>query len=316
MTPPRIGDPAPDFALPAHESGARLFDLREASVVLAFHEPGWNPSRAELVENHRRLASDPSRTVLIAHDDPVAALYGVAHGSAVFVVDPRGRIAWRHIAGIDSLELAAQVATSKEAAFDEPGGWSRRAFVATVLGAAIALTLEPAARRTHALAATSDPVGQSRPVTLMVNGKKITLQLEPRVTLLDALREYAGLTGSKKGCDHGQCGACTVHVGGRRTLSCLTFAVMHEASDITTIEGLAPNGGDTLHPMQAAFIEHDGFQCGYCTSGQIMSACAMLTEPWGHGDDDVREAMSGNICRCGAYPGIVAAVQSQRGAAK
>ena len=147
-------------------------------------------------------------------------------------------------------------------------------------------------------------------MTLNVNGKTLALQLEPRVTLLDALREYAGLTGSKKGCDHGQCGACTVHIDGRRELSCLTFAVMQEGRRITTIEGLA--SGEQLHPMQQAFITHDGFQCGYCTSGQIMSAVAVLDESWGPGDDDVREAMSGNICRCGAYPGIVAAVQEVR----
>ena len=131
------------------------------------------------------------------------------------------------------------------------------------------------------------------------------------MTLLDALREYAGLTGTKKGCDHGQCGACTVHVDGRRVLSCLTFAVMQQGKKITTIEGLA-HGRRELHPMQQAFITHDGFQCGYCTSGQIMSATAMVHEPWGPADDDVREAMSGNICRCGAYPGIVAAIQDVR----
>jgi len=143
-----------------------------------------------------------------------------------------------------------------------------------------------------------------------VNGRDLALDVEPRVTLLDALREYAGLTGTKKGCDHGQCGACTVHVDGRRELSCMTFAVMQEGHRITTIEGLA--SGERLHPMQQAFITHDGFQCGYCTSGQIMSAVAVLDESWGPGDDDVREAMSGNICRCGAYPGIVAAVQDVR----
>jgi xanthine dehydrogenase YagT iron-sulfur-binding subunit len=161
----------------------------------------------------------------------------------------------------------------------------------------------------------STTVGAAVPVSLMVNGQTIALSLEPRVTLLDALREYAGLTGSKKGCDHGQCGACTVHVDGRRTLSCLTLAVMQQGKQITTIEGLAASAGaqgDALHPMQQAFIEHDGFQCGYCTSGQIMSATAVVKEPWGPTDDDVREAMSGNICRCGAYVGIVAAVQDVR----
>jgi xanthine dehydrogenase YagT iron-sulfur-binding subunit len=148
------------------------------------------------------------------------------------------------------------------------------------------------------------------PVTLEVNGVKHALQIEPRVTLLDAVRDHIGLTGSKKGCDHGQCGACTMHINGRRILSCLTLAVTCPGKTITTIEGLAQ--GDALHPMQAAFIEHDGFQCGFCTSGQIMSATALLEEPVGPDDADVRENMSGNICRCGAYPNIVAAIQDVR----
>jgi xanthine dehydrogenase YagT iron-sulfur-binding subunit len=189
--------------------------------------------------------------------------------------------------------------------------WTRRDFVATTLAAAFALALRPIearAERAAALAPRSSPTAQR--VTLNVNGRDLALDVEPRVTLLDALREYAGLTGTKKGCDHGQCGACTVHVDGRRELSCMTFAVMQEGHRITTIEGLA--SGERLHPMQQAFITHDGFQCGYCTSGQIMSAVAVLDESWGPGDDDVREAMSGNICRCGAYPGIVAAVQEVR----
>jgi xanthine dehydrogenase YagT iron-sulfur-binding subunit len=149
------------------------------------------------------------------------------------------------------------------------------------------------------------------PVDLIVNGRTSRLALDPRVTLLDALRESLHLTGTKKGCDHGQCGACTVHVDGRRVLSCLTLAVSAAGKRVTTIEGLA--GADRLHPMQRAFIEHDGFQCGYCTAGQIMSAVALLGEPCGPADDDVREAMSGNLCRCGAYQGIVQAVQSLRG---
>ncbi len=147
-------------------------------------------------------------------------------------------------------------------------------------------------------------------VTLKVNGKTQTVEIDPRATLLDTLRETLHLTGTKKGCDHGQCGACTVHVDGRRVNSCLTFAAMHQKSEIVTIEGLG--GPEHLHPMQASFVEHDGYQCGYCTSGQIMSAVAMLHEPWGTADADVREALSGNICRCGAYPNIVAAVQACR----
>ena len=148
------------------------------------------------------------------------------------------------------------------------------------------------------------------PVTLKVNGKTETVQIDPRATLLDTLRETLHLTGTKKGCDQGQCGACTVHINGRRVNSCLTFAAMQQGADIVTIEGLG--GPEQLHPMQASFVEHDGYQCGYCTSGQIMSAVAMLHEPWGMSDADVKEALSGNICRCGAYPNIVAAVQACR----
>jgi xanthine dehydrogenase YagT iron-sulfur-binding subunit len=148
------------------------------------------------------------------------------------------------------------------------------------------------------------------PLTLRINGKERRLRVDPRTTLLDCLRENITLTGTKKGCDHGQCGACTVHVNGRRVNSCLTLALMHEGDEITTIEGLGTP--DALHPMQAAFLAHDGYQCGYCTSGQIMSAVALLKEPCGSHDADVKELMSGNICRCGAYANIVAAIQHVR----
>jgi xanthine dehydrogenase YagT iron-sulfur-binding subunit len=152
------------------------------------------------------------------------------------------------------------------------------------------------------------------PVTLRVNGKKYDLRIDPRTTLLDCLREHLHLTGSKKGCDHGQCGACTVHINGRRVNSCLCFAAMHEGEEITTLEGIGQP--ENLHPVQAAFVACDAYQCGYCTSGQIMSAVALLKEPCGPEDADVKEFMSGNICRCGAYPNIVAAIQSVRQNAK
>jgi len=145
------------------------------------------------------------------------------------------------------------------------------------------------------------------PLNLKVNKKPYTLKIEPRVTLLDLLREELHLTGTKKGCDHGQCGACTVHVDGQRVNSCLSLAVMNEGKSVTTIEGLAK--GDELHPMQAAFIKHDGFQCGYCTPGQIMSAVACVREGHANSKEEIREYMSGNICRCGAYPNIVDAIQ-------
>src|ERR1700756_5171405 len=150
-------------------------------------------------------------------------------------------------------------------------------------------------------------------VVLSVNGKRHEVQLEPRVSLLDALREHLGLTGSKKGCDQGTCGACTVWLEGRRVLACLTLAVACEGREVTTIEGLAADG--ELHPVQAAFVEHDAFQCGYCTPGQIMSAVKLLEE--GHAGDDaeIAEWMSGNICRCAAYPNIRAAIRRVRDAA-
>ena len=183
----------------------------------------------------------------------------------------------------------------------------------------------------HAALATGLPESDQSPalaaVELQINGRSHVLNLDPRTTLLDALREHLMLTGSKKGCDHGQCGACTVLIDGRRINSCLTLALMHDGQSITTIEGLAD--GDTLHPLQAAFVEHDGFQCGYCTSGQICSAVGMLsesrqgmpsyvtadlTQPRPQLTDvEIRERMSGNICRCAAYPNIVAAIKQSAG---
>ena len=154
------------------------------------------------------------------------------------------------------------------------------------------------------------------PLQIEVNGKPYSMSVEPRVTLLDFLREQLHLTGSKKGCDYGQCGACTVHVDGRRVLSCLSLAIMQNGKKVTTIEGLAK--GDELHPMQEAFIKYDGFQCGYCTPGQIMSAVACIKEGHANSDAEIREYMSGNICRCGAYPNIVDAIKevAQKGGGK
>ena len=145
------------------------------------------------------------------------------------------------------------------------------------------------------------------PVTLIVNGVEVRLKVAPWTSLLDALRDHLDLTGTKKGCDHGQCGACTVLVDGRRINSCLTFAVMKDGAKVTTIEGLATN--TALHPLQQAFIDHDAFQCGYCTSGQICSAAGLIAEGKAKSADEIRELMSGNICRCGAYPNILAAIQ-------
>jgi xanthine dehydrogenase YagT iron-sulfur-binding subunit len=149
------------------------------------------------------------------------------------------------------------------------------------------------------------------PINLIVNGVRRTLNLVPWTTLLDALRDHLTLTGTKKGCDHGQCGACTVLVDGRRVNSCLTLAVMKDGSEITTVEGLARDGA--LHPLQQAFIDHDAFQCGYCTPGQICSAAGLLAEGRAKDADEIRELMSGNLCRCGAYPNIVAAIHQAMG---
>jgi xanthine dehydrogenase YagT iron-sulfur-binding subunit len=184
---------------------------------------------------------------------------------------------------------------------------NRLDFIKMTASAAGSVMSEPAVTR-DSEAASEGVI--TRAVRLRVNGETVQLELDTRTTLLDALREDLKLFGTKKGCDHGQCGACTIHVNGRRVNACLTLAVMHDGADVTTIEGLDQSG--TLHPVQEAFIEHDAFQCGYCTPGQIMSAAALLQEPCGPGDDHVRESMSGNLCRCGAYPNIVAAIQSVR----
>ncbi|MGR3911434.1 (2Fe-2S)-binding protein [Burkholderia sp. SR8] len=211
---------------------------------------------------------------------------------------------------------------------DTPSSAARRRFLqsaaaAATVGAASHVHPQPAHAASAAAVPHRDAV-PARPVHLDINGRAYTLQLEPRVTLLDALREYAGLTGTKKGCDRGQCGACTVLVDGRRINACLTLAVMHEGQRITTVEGLARGG--VLSPVQRAFVEYDAFQCGYCTSGQVCSATALLDEfsagaasaatadvrqrPAQLSDDEIRERMSGNLCRCGAYSNIVAAVRA------
>ncbi len=196
-----------------------------------------------------------------------------------------------------------------------PADPSRRTFLLTTGSAAAATVFAAsvpalASSDTEVLEQDASDVSGAVPLTLRINGKEHTLRIDPRTTLLDCLRETVALTGTKKGCDHGQCGACTVHVNGRRVLSCLNFAVMHDGEEITTIEGLGTP--EAMHPMQAAFFTHDAYQCGYCTSGQIMSAVALLKEPCGPDDAAVKELMSGNICRCGAYANIVAAIQQVR----
>jgi xanthine dehydrogenase YagT iron-sulfur-binding subunit len=255
--------------------------------------------------------------LLRAHRVEPAALRSGA--TTLVIVDGTGAKRWSQTSSslekpldslLDALSLAAaRLQTSRVST----SGLSRRELLVASLAAAFTLLLasgcrQPTEQRQERPAAA--PAGHERKVVLRVNGKTHTLHIEPRVSLLDALRERLGLTGSKKGCDHGQCGACTVLVAGQRMNSCLLLAVMVENVELTTIEGLAE--GETLHPMQTAFIAEDGLQCGYCTPGQIVSAVALLKENRAHTDAEIREQMSGNICRCGAYPNIVRAIQRVR----
>lgn len=187
---------------------------------------------------------------------------------------------------------------------------TRRGFIGATVGSA-ALPITALDVKAAAPTTLAHDVGATSPVTLRVNGATYRRRLDVRTSLLDALREHIGLTGTKKGCDHGQCGACTVHVDGQRVLSCLTLALSAQGRSVRTIEGLVEQGG-ALHPIQQAFIDHDAFQCGYCTPGQIMSAIGCLAEGHASDDDAIREAMSGNLCRCAAYPNIVAAIRQAR----
>lgn len=259
----------------------------------------------------------------------VARLYGVYGERAIFVIDAEGCIRWRYVlppgllphpetilAAMQEIAKCSAEGTTNATASTElvsPLSMNRRQFLVTTLAATVALAVWPAlghaankpAGSQHAPA--SVPGTHMRHVSLNINGTTHALNLDTRVTLLDALRERLGMTGTKKGCDQGTCGACTVLSDGRRIKSCLTLAAMQEGHAITTIEGLAQ--GQQLHPMQTAFIKHDAFQCGYCTPGQIMSAVALVKEGHAGSDQEIREWMSGNICRCGAYPHIVDAIK-------
>ena len=228
---------------------------------------------------------------------------------------------FRHLRSSTPERLDHQLAPDQQSVDLEPLGLessklrvTRRTFLSGLGATSLIAGTAPLTSATPVAEATIQEQSDSAEgstITLRINGKDYTLKnLDPRATLLDTLRERVHLTGTKKGCDHGQCGACTVHVNGRRVNSCLSFALMHEGDEITTIEGVGQPGN--LHAMQAAFVEHDSYQCGYCTSGQIMSAVALLKEPIGSSDDEVKQAMSGNICRCGAYPNILAAVKQVR----
>ncbi|MDF3217517.1 (2Fe-2S)-binding protein [Mesorhizobium sp. M7A.F.Ca.CA.001.09.2.1] len=191
-------------------------------------------------------------------------------------------------------------------------GLSRRMFMTASVSAAAAMPLvnSPTRAAQPASEKPAEPRDLSA-VSMRINKQTYNLALDNRTSLLDALRDHVGLTGTKKGCDHGQCGACTVLIDGKRVLSCLSFAVMNQGREITTVEGLASTDGE-LHPVQQAFVDHDAFQCGYCTPGQIMSAIGCINEGHAGSEDDIREYMSGNLCRCAAYPNIVAAIVQAR----
>ncbi|HET9623829.1 MAG TPA: 2Fe-2S iron-sulfur cluster-binding protein [Kofleriaceae bacterium] len=318
--------------------------------VLAFAH-AWSPADDELRALRAELRGlgaellvlSPRGAWSVRPDDPVEALpadqladdvaaaagrYGVVAGhDAVFVIDGGGvlRFAHRPAAPIASGQLAAALAIAgrelrRRATPARPADrvlftrreWSVTCLVVGCTSAFLAACKQqdkPAERKPPAPAPAAD-IPTTIDITLQINGQARKLTVDPRASLLDTLRETVGLTGTKKGCDAGQCGACTVHVAGKRVVSCLTLAVMAQGKDITTIEGLAEH--DQLHPMQQAFIDHDGLQCGYCTPGQIMSAAALVRENRATTDAEVREQMSGNLCRCGAYPNIVAAIQAAR----
>jgi xanthine dehydrogenase YagT iron-sulfur-binding subunit len=275
----------------------------------------------------RLLAISPTTGVLCGADDPArdvgpqpdlwrAHRVRAKAPLTVIVVDDAGRERFRREAPEVEGTLLAALRGARESMSAAPraSGFGRRELLVHSLVLAVGVAvLQACASKSPApeakVQASEGPVMTE--VTLTINGKRTALRVEPRVVLLDALRENLGLTGAKKGCDMGQCGACTVIVDGQRVNSCLKLVAQLDGSEVTTIEGLA--NGDTLHPMQQAFLDHDAFQCGYCTPGQILSAVALLKEGKPKDEDDLRERMCGNLCRCGAYPNIVAAIKGVAG---
>jgi xanthine dehydrogenase YagT iron-sulfur-binding subunit len=325
-----VGQRAPDIDLELTDGRrVRLSEFAGQPVVLAFSGE-WDPSWPQQVHHYAAMLGNAQLLSIscdgalcqmdteqgqvefpVLHDTTLdgeaAKAFGVSGGQAVFVLDGEGVVRWKHVAPAG----VHPTVTALRSALDSLGKkqLSRRQFLATAVAASLALAILPSLARADSASRTEGKAAQAgaRTVTLLVNGESHRVEIDTRTSLLDALRERLGMTGTKKGCDHGQCGACTVHMDGRRVNSCLVLALQAEGAHITTVEGLAH--GNDLHPVQEAFIKHDGYQCGYCTSGQIMSAVACIQEGHTRSDDEIREWMSGNICRCGAYPGIVAAVK-------
>lgn len=289
-------DPAEFDSAHAAELRPELRGLGSALIVMG-------RSQLWLVE------PDDAPELLTARDpaalDTLRIRLGGRERLSMFVFDG-GRISWSfrdETGALRLLDALGRAATHR--AHSSTLHISRRELLVASLSAALTMAIferQSLARSAPPRTTTVSPAQ----VTLEVNGTSHTLELEPRVTLLDALRENLKLTGTKKGCDHGQCGACTVLVDGRRINACLTLAIMHEGAKVTTIEGLGTL--NKLHPMQEAFLHHDAFQCGYCTPGQIVSAVALVAEGRARNAEQIREQMSGNLCRCGAYPNIVAAI--------
>jgi xanthine dehydrogenase YagT iron-sulfur-binding subunit len=310
-----LGAEAFDRATPEALATIRAELRGLGAVLIALSSSGlWSFSPDDEVELFAAAPGLAGQDIRDAYE-----AYGVlGDGAALFLVDPEATLRFCH--WLDHPEdatwpaLAGALSTAGRALLTATSAFrpSRREVVVGSLVAALSLAFLDGCRRAPppALVAGVARSVSETDVTLVVNGTPRTLRIDARVTLLDALRERLGLSGTKKGCDHGQCGACTVLVDGRRVNSCLTLAIAAQGPAITTIEGL--NRGGDLHPMQAAFATLDAFQCGYCTPGQIVSAVGLLREGHATTDSEVREQMSGNICRCGAYPNIVAAIQRAR----
>ena len=293
-------------------------ELRALGAMLIAVSPGslwcFRPDdEAQVLAQAPQMDAAATRLLFVRYGIDAAPRSG-AGLRGLFVVDGKGIVRFGHRLGageritlgtaMTAAGRAMLLATAGPAA---RGGASRREFLLTSLLAGFAVAVADGCARLEPLRNAGSISQEEMDVTLYINGQARRLRLEPRVSLLDTLRENLGLTGTKKGCDHGQCGACTVLVDGRRINSCLTLAVMTEGTKITTIEGLGTE--EALHPMQQAFVAEDALQCGYCTPGQIMSAVGLVSEGHAHDEDDIRELMSGNICRCGAYPNIVTAIR-------